>query len=138
MKLGSFAYPAEPTLDESESLVAMFEGLRARVTLTDKRIIVSRFGHTSIPYEDVVDVDGGWDAGPNYAHLRDNASIAGGIYILMVDWHEEWVHVPRAKEAAELIRTRASNLWPGSTENGLMSDWVKGVQRERSLRPPSP
>ena len=63
MKLGSVAYLAEPTLDEAESLVAMFEGLRARVSLTDKRIIVSRFGHTAIPYEDVVDVDGGRDAG---------------------------------------------------------------------------
>ena len=85
MKLGSLAYPAEPTLDQGESLVAMYEGLRARVSLTDKRIIVSRLGHTSIPYEDIVDVDGGWDAGPTYFHLRDNATISGGIYMLMVD-----------------------------------------------------
>jgi hypothetical protein len=47
MKMGSFAYPAEPTLDDAESFVATFEGLRARVSLTDKRIIISRFGHTS-------------------------------------------------------------------------------------------
>jgi hypothetical protein len=55
MKLRSFTHPANPSFDEGESLWAMFKGFRARVTLTDKRIIVSRFGHTSILYGDATD-----------------------------------------------------------------------------------
>jgi hypothetical protein len=83
------------------------------VTLTDKRIIVSRFGHTSFRYEDVVDADGGRSAGPTFADLRDNTTINGGIYLHRLDGHEEWAHIPRSVEAATLIRSRAPNLWPG-------------------------
>lgn len=129
-KLKSFEYPAQPTLDEGEELIEEFRGVRARVTLTDERIIVSRIGHTSIPYGDVVDLDGGWVAGPTYPNWRDNASITGGVFLKLFDGSEEWVHVPEAERVADLIRARATNLWTSNKRESIWG-WMKRLQSER-------
>ena len=127
MRLGSFRYPALPPLDDGESAFAVYEGLRARVTLTGERVIVSRFGHTSIRYETIIDVSGGTSAGPNFATWRENVTIWGGLYLLSVDNHEEWVHIPEGKEAAAQIRSRAPNVWTG---HGDVWDWFKTVRQQ--------
>jgi hypothetical protein len=130
VELGSLRYPALPVLEEAESGWAIFEGLRARVTLTDMRVIVSRVGHTSFPYEDLIDVSGGRSAGPNCFSLRENETIWGGIYLLRIDLHEEWVHVPEGDKVAELIDSRARNLCPAGTR---VAEWIENLKGERAL-----
>ena len=96
-----------PVLDEGERVDAVFPGLLATVTLTDRRIFVARnFGRIrSIPYEDVKRVNGGWFAG---AHdLRDNSDVLYGIYIEERNGREEWAWLGEPKRCATLIRERA-------------------------------
>jgi hypothetical protein len=130
MRIGSFVYPAELVLDDGEVVVDAFAGLRGRVTLTETRIVLSRFGHQSIPYEDVVDVDGGLQAGPNWMNYRDNTTIVGGIYLCTVDWREEWIHIPDSIRAAGLIRERAANLAPVGEQ---LTEWIRRLKARREL-----
>jgi hypothetical protein len=123
-------YPAIPELAEDERALDTFEGLRARVTLTDRRVIISRLSHVSIPYENIIDVNGGTFAGA--VDMRDNATISGGLYLVAADNHEEWVHIPYGSVAADLIRSQAPNLIP---EGVKKRDWLKEMKRRRGDAP---
>jgi len=131
-RLKAFEYPARPRLEHGESLVAVFSGVRARVTLTDRRIIVSRLGHRSFAYEDVVDLSGGRYAGPSIVDLRDNGTISGGIYLHVLTGGEEWAHVPGGERAAALIRERTPNLWIEHGQGVSIDEWSKQLRASRN------
>lgn len=138
VRIGRFEYPATPPLADGEIATDVFEGARARVTLTDRRIVVSRFGHLPIRYAEVVAVDGGFYAGPT--DLRENTMIAGGLYLRCADGREEWVHIPQAADAAALIRERATNLCPVGEDVHAWGTRVRAglPPREPSMPAPPP
>ena len=104
------------TASEDETLIDEFVGPVARLTLTSKRIILSRLDHRTFAYEDVTEVNGGWFAGGGPI-MRENSDIVYGIYIA-TSKEEDWAHIPRPQVAAELIRSRVP---PRHRE--LYGDW---------------
>lgn len=98
--------PARPTLAADEIPLEEFVGPVARLTLTDKRIIVSRRGHKTFAYEDLEVVTGGWfTLNARWAGL-ENAHTLYGCYIQTAD-DSESLFVLRASEAAAMIEARS-------------------------------
>ena len=100
--------PDEPSLATDETRLDEFVGPFARVTLTDKRVIFTRRRkHTSISYDDVEMVSGGWFAkNSRYATSEVTEMTTYGFYIQTADYDDQaWVE--RAKEAAEMIQARS-------------------------------
>lgn len=108
----SWTLSPDPRLEDGERAEHEFIGPFTRVTLTDRRIIFSTFwmGDTSIAYDQVTRVQGGFSAG---AHdLRDNSTVVYGIYVAYGEGkqrREQWAWITDPRGAARLIVARGQS-----------------------------
>ena len=102
-------------LRDGEVVVDEFVGPFSRLTLTESRIILTRFlgRERTIAYEDVSYVDGGWFACEEAVY---------GVYF-KGDGFEETARVPRAKHAAALIEARMAPPPPIGPDDLYEDDW---------------
>jgi hypothetical protein len=95
--------PSKPELDPDETLLREFVGPFARVTLTEKRIIISRRAHKSIDYDDVEAVSGGWGASNARYVGEEHTTMPYGFYLQTADYNDS-SFIVGAKDAARMVK----------------------------------